>query len=59
MKKESAIDTIKELPNEFQLEDLIERLIVIEKVEQGLDQLNKGKTVTHEKVKELSRKWYN
>lgn len=59
MKKESAIGTIKELPNEFQLEDLIERLIVIEKVEQGLDQLNKGKTVTHEKVKELSRKWYN
>ncbi len=37
MKKESAIDTIKELPNEFELEDLIERLIVIEKVEQGLD----------------------
>ena len=57
MKRDKAIDTVKELPKEFELEDLIEKLVVIEKVEQGLAQLKKGKTVTHEKVKEIAKKW--
>jgi len=57
MTRDKAIDTIKEFPKEFELDALIERLLLIEKVEQGLDQLKKGKTVTHEKVKELTKKW--
>ena len=57
MKRDKAIDTVKELPKEFELEDLIEKLVVIEKVEQGLAQLKKGKTITHEKVKEIAKKW--
>lgn len=36
MKRDKAIDTIKELPKEFELEALIERLVFVEKVEQGL-----------------------
>jgi predicted transcriptional regulator len=36
---------------------LIERLVFVEKVEQGLAQLKKGKTVSHEKVKEMTKKW--
>ena len=57
MKRDKAIDTVKELPKEFELETLIERLVFAEKVEQGLAQLKKGKTVTHEKVKEITKKW--
>ena len=57
MKRDKAIDTIKELPKEFELEDLMERLVFVEKIEQGLTQLKKGKTVTHTKVKELVKKW--
>ena len=57
MKRDKAIDTVKEFPREFELEDLIERLIVIEKVEQGLVQLKKGKTISHAKVKEIAKKW--
>ncbi|MEO6232927.1 MAG: hypothetical protein ABJB11_00030 [Ferruginibacter sp.] len=57
MKREKALDTIKEFPQEFELEDLIEKLIFIEKVEHGLDQLNNGKTVSHETVKEMVKKW--
>ena len=57
MKRDKAIDTVKELPKEFELEDLIEKLVVIEKVEQGLAQLKKGKTITQEKVKEIAKKW--
>ena len=57
MKRDKAIDTIKELPKEFEVETLIDKLIFVEKVEQGLAQLKKGKTVTHEKVKEIVKKW--
>lgn len=59
MKRDKAIDTVKELPKEFELEALIERLVFVEKVELGLAQLKKGKTVSHEKVKEISKKWQN
>ena len=57
MKRDKAIDTVKELPKEFELEDLIERLVVIEKVEQGLTQLKNGKTISHSKAKEITKKW--
>lgn len=57
MKRDKAIDTVKELPKEFELEALLEKLIFVEKVEQGLGQLKKGKTTSHDKVKEISKKW--
>lgn len=57
MKRDKAIDTIKEFPKEFELDDLLEKLVFVEKVEKGLLQLKKGKTVSHEKVKELAKKW--
>jgi hypothetical protein len=57
MKRDKAIDTVMELPKEFELESLIERLVFVEKVEQGLAQLKMGKTVLHEKVKEIVKKW--
>lgn len=57
MKRDKVIETVKELPTEFELEELMERLIFIEKVEEGLKQLEKGQTKTHEQVKELVKKW--
>jgi predicted transcriptional regulator len=57
MKRDNAIDTVKELPKEFELEELMERLVFIEKVEKGLQQAKEGKVTPHEKVKEISKKW--
>ena len=51
------MDTIKDIPREFELEDLIEKLVFVEKVEKGLMQAKDGKTVPHEKVKEIAKKW--
>jgi hypothetical protein len=36
MKIDKALDTVKELPKEFELETLIEKLVFVEKFEQGL-----------------------
>ncbi|MBX7127424.1 MAG: hypothetical protein K1X47_17140 [Cyclobacteriaceae bacterium] len=57
MKREKAIETINALPQEFDLEVLIERLIFMEKVEKGLIQISEGKIISHESVKDLVKKW--
>jgi hypothetical protein len=57
MKRDKAINTINEFPQEFELEDLIEKLVFVEKVEKGLQQLEKGATISHENVKEITKKW--
>lgn len=57
MKRDKAIETVREFPQEFELEDLIERLVFVEKVEKGLQQVQQGKTIPHEQVKEMTKKW--
>jgi len=57
MKREKILETVKELPQEFELEELIERLIFVDKVEKGLKQLDEGKTMTHQHVKEQAKQW--
>ena len=57
MRRDKAIETMKEFPQEFELEELIERLVFVEKVEKGLQQVEQGKTVSHENVKQMTKKW--
>lgn len=57
MKKEAALNIIKDFSQEFELELLIEKLIFMEKVEKGLQDLEAGNTKTHNEVKELTKKW--
>lgn len=57
MKKEKALEAIRELPEEFELEYLLEKLIFVEKVQQGLDQLQEGRTTTNENAKVLAKQW--
>lgn len=57
MKRDKVIEAVQDFPPEFELEDLIEKLIFIEKVEKGLIQIEEGKTVSHDKVKEIVSEW--
>ena len=54
MTKDSAVTAIKEMPQEFELDELIEKLIFIEKVEEGLDE---GKKIPLDEVKKIVREW--
>jgi predicted transcriptional regulator len=56
MKKERIVDIIKRLPEEFELDELLQRLVFAEKIEKGLTDLEKGKTVSHHQVTEKLRK---
>jgi hypothetical protein len=57
MKKEDVIEAMRELPQNFELESLLEKLVFIEKVEKGLLQLEQGITLSHDVVKEMSKQW--
>ena len=57
MKKSSVVHTLNDFPKEFKLDDFFERLIVIQKIDEGLEDLKAGNTVSHEKVKKLVAKW--
>jgi len=58
MKREKAIEAVNELPKEFDLDKLFERLLFIEKVEKGLKRAKQGKTISHKKVmNEFRKKW--
>ena len=50
MKKQTVIQTVNDFPKEINLDELFERLIVTEKIEKGLAQIEKGQTVPHESV---------
>jgi predicted transcriptional regulator len=56
MKKNKIIETIKDFPDEVNLSDLFEQLIVAEKIDRGLEQIENGETVAHEDVVEYFRK---
>jgi len=51
MKKQSVVNVVNDLPKEFKLDDLIEKLVVIEKIESGLNDVKNNRTLSHKKVK--------
>jgi len=58
MKKQQVLNSMENLPEEFSAEELIERLIFIDKVEQGLKDAREGRTITLAEAKNrLTSKW--
>ena len=55
--KERLKKTIKGLPDSFTIDELIDQLIFIEKVEEGFEQSEEGKVVSDEDVKKIIDKW--
>ena len=58
MQKSTILHTLNELPSKFNLDEFLERLIVIEKIEEGMEEAKTGKTVSHDKVKKMVAKWH-
>jgi predicted transcriptional regulator len=55
--RDKVINSIKYLPDSFTIDELIDRLIFIEKVEQGLKQSEEGKVIPHDEVGKIIEKW--
>ena len=58
MKKELAIQTINQLPNEdVSINDIIEALYIRIKIEKGLKDIENGNTIKHEELKKEIEQW--
>ncbi len=55
--KEQLIQTINDLPEKFSLDDLLDRIVLLQKMEIGLKQSNAGQTLTTDQAKEKLKKW--
>lgn len=50
--KQKVLEAIEKLPADATLEDAIERLVLLGKIERGLAELDAGKGVAHSEVKQ-------
>lgn len=57
MTQQLVLETLKKMPEQFDVEELIERLIFIDKVEEGLEDSKNGKVVSLDIAKEQLGKW--
>jgi hypothetical protein len=55
--KENVIKTIAKLPDNFGLDELIDKLIFIDKVEKGLDQSINNQILSETQAKKKLAKW--
>ena len=49
--RERMIEVIRELPEDASVDDAIERLVLLAKIEEGLAQLDRSEGIAHQEVK--------
>ena len=57
MRKSAALESISKLPDEVSIDEIIERLIIVEKIEKGRQQVKDGKVNTEDQAKAKLNKW--
>ena len=55
--KEMVIEAVKDLPDNAPIEDAMERLLLLAKIERGIEQADAGQTIPHDEVKQRVSKW--
>ncbi len=51
-------EQIKTLPNEFSIDELVDRLILIEKIDKGEQDSLNGNTISEEEMDKEIEKWF-
>ena len=54
--KEKAIQAVQALPDDASIEDAMERLFLLAKIERGIQQADAGELISHDEVKERMAK---
>ena len=49
--RERMLEVIRELPEDASVDDAIEKLVFLAKIEEGLGQLDRGEGIPHDEVK--------
>lgn len=57
LKKIKVQEIIKAMPEQFSIDELLDKLILIQKVEEGLKDIEEGRVLTTEEAKNRLGKW--
>jgi predicted transcriptional regulator len=55
--KQLALDSIERLPEDASLDTIAERMEFLAAIRKGVDQIERGQTVTHDEVKRQLATW--
>lgn len=58
IKKPTIIQTLNEHCGKFNLDDFLDRLILIEKIDEETDEVKAGKAISYDKVNIMAPKWH-
>ncbi len=58
LKKSQIIESIQNMPDEVDIEDVIERIIVLSKIERGRRQIDNGQFYTNDEIKQMVAQWH-
>ncbi|MEQ9376432.1 MAG: hypothetical protein RIG68_14700 [Imperialibacter sp.] len=57
MKKTQVLDAIQDMPEDIAIDVLMEKLIVLQKIEEGQKQIQEGKVYREEEAEKKLEKW--
>lgn len=57
LEKKKVLNSIKDLPDTFSIDEMIDQIVLLQKVEIGLEQSRNGQTLTMEDAKSKLGKW--
>jgi hypothetical protein len=57
IRKDNLIQSIQDLPDRFSFDDLIDRIILLQKIETGIEQSETGQTHSTKEAKQKLKKW--
>ena len=57
LNKANVLKYINELPEQFSLDELMDKILFLHKIELGLEQSNNDEISSHQQVKDRLKKW--
>jgi len=55
--KDKIISGIKNLPDSVTIDDILDQIMLVEKIEKGIEQSNKNQVVSDDELDKLLGKW--
>ncbi len=56
--KKQLKETIESFPDEFTLDELLDKIILLDKIEKGNRQSENGETISEEQLEKEMEKWF-
>lgn len=57
MNKEKIIEAIKDMPDDVNIDDLIERILFVKSIEDAIKDMDEGNEISHEEIKKMVYQW--